>query len=105
MSDTIGGLLIIAGAMFVFIGALGVLRFETPAQRLHAGAKGPTLGLLLMGSGAAVEIATTAAVVSIILIVSLQLLAGPLGSHMIARVINRADLEPSPTGQDDVTTG
>ena len=95
MSNLIGGILLIAGATFLLIGALGVLRFETPAQRLHAGAKGPTLGLLLVGSGTAVKIGSTAAVVGIILLIALQLLAGPLGSHMIARVINRSDPQSS----------
>ena len=94
MSETIGGILLIAGAAFVLIGAIGVVRFDTPTERLHAAAKGPTLGLMLLGAGAAVRIGSTAATVAVILIVMLQLLAGPLGSHMIGRAIHRLERSP-----------
>ena len=89
--NALGGILLIAGATFVLIGAIGVLRFETPTERLHAAAKGPTLGLILVGAGAAVMIGTTQAVVGVLLVIVLQLLAGPIGSHMIGRVIHRRD--------------
>ena len=89
MSDLIGGLLLIGGALFVLVGAVGVVRFESATEHLHAAAKGPTLGLMLLAAGAAVRIGSTAATVAVILIVLLQLLAGPLGSHMIGRTIYR----------------
>ena len=91
MSDDIGAILLVAGAAFVLVGAVGVIRFSTPTERLHAAAKGPTLGLLLLGAGTAVKIGTTSAVVTVVLVILLQLLAGPLGSHMIGRVIHRQD--------------
>ena len=93
MSDVIAGVLLVLGAGFVLIGAFGVIRFETPTERLHAAAKGPTLGLLLLGSGTAVAIGSTSASVSVLLIIVLQLLAGPLGSHMIGRAIVREEAD------------
>lgn len=92
--NVIGGVLLVLGAMFVLIGAIGVLRFTTPIERLHAGAKGPTLGLLLMGTGTAVTIGTTEATIGVVLVIVLQLLAGPIGSHMIGRAIHRDDERP-----------
>ena len=89
--NVVGGVLLVLGAMFVLIGAVGVLRFTTPIERLHAGAKGPTLGLLLMGAGTALTIRTTAATIGVILVIVLQLLAGPIGSHMIGRAIHREE--------------
>lgn len=89
--NVVGGILLILGAGFVLIGAVGVVRFTTPMERLHAAAKGPTLGLLLLGAGTAVSIGSAAATIGVILVVVLQLLAGPVGSHMIARVIHRED--------------
>ena len=95
--DTLGGVLLILGAGFLLIGALGVLRFTTPTERLHAGAKGPTLGLLLIGTGTAVTIRSEAATAAVILVIVLQLLAGPVGSHMIGRAIHRrGDNAPGP---------
>jgi len=89
--NALGGALLIAGAAFVLIGAVGVVRFTTPTERLHAAAKGPTLGLLLLGAGTAVSIGTTEATIGVVLVIMLQLLAGPLGSHMIGRAIHRED--------------
>jgi multicomponent Na+:H+ antiporter subunit G len=94
VSDVIGGILLIAGSAFVLIGSIGVVRFNTATERLHAAAKGPTLGLLLLGSGTAVTIGTTSATVAVVLIIVLQLLAGPLGSHMIGRAIDRLERNP-----------
>lgn len=87
--DTIGGVLLILGATFVLVGAVGVTRFSTPTERLHAAAKGPTLGLMLLGAGTAVTIRTGAAIAAVLLVIVLQLLAGPVGSHMIGRAIHR----------------
>ena len=43
--NVLAGILLVLGAGFVLIGAIGVARFDTPMERLHAAAKGPTLGL------------------------------------------------------------
>lgn len=91
LREIIGGIMLIIGAGFVLIGAVGVVRFNTPTERLHAAAKGPTLGLLLLGGGTAVRIGSSSATVAVILIIMLQLLAGPLGSHMIGRAIDRLE--------------
>lgn len=93
MSDLVGGVLLITGAVFVLVGAVGVVRFDSPTEQLHAAAKGPTLGLMLLSAGAAVRIGSTAATVAVVLIVLLQLLAGPLGSHMIGRALYRLERE------------
>lgn len=89
--NVLAGILLVAGAAFVLVGAVGVVRFDTPTERLHAAAKGPTLGLMLLGAGTAVAIGSTAAIVGIVLVIVLQLLAGPVGSHMIGRAIHRDD--------------
>jgi multicomponent Na+:H+ antiporter subunit G len=99
VSDTIAGVLLVLGAGFVLVGAVGVIRFDTPTERLHAAAKGPTLGLLLLGSGTAVAIGSTSATVAVVLIIMLQLLAGPLGSHMIGRAIVRDEPDDDPSAR------
>ena len=96
MSGIVGGLLLIAGAAFVLVGAVGVVRFESATEHLHAAAKGPTLGLMLLAAGTAVRIGSTAATAAVVLIVLLQLIAGPLGSHMIGRMIYRDDEATAP---------
>jgi multicomponent Na+:H+ antiporter subunit G len=83
-----GGIALVLGAAFVLIGAIGVVRFDTATERLHAASKGPTLGLLLIGVGTALSIATPAATIGVMLVIALQLIAGPVGSHMIGRAIH-----------------
>lgn len=87
--NIIGGILLVSGALFVLIGAVGIVRFDTPTERLHAAAKGPTLGLILVGAGAAISIGSGTAVVGIVAVTVLQLLAAPIGAHMIGRAIDR----------------
>lgn len=89
--SVVGGVLVVLGAVFLLIGAIGVVRFTSPMERLHAASKGPTLGLLLLGAGTAVLIGTAAAATGVALVILLQLLAVPLGSHMIGRAIHRDD--------------
>jgi multicomponent Na+:H+ antiporter subunit G len=83
--DVVGGVLLVAGAVFVLLAGVGVVRFDDVFSRMHAAAKGPTLGLLLIGLGVIVTVGTLAAAVTVVLVVVLQLIAGPVGTHVIGR--------------------
>jgi multicomponent K+:H+ antiporter subunit G len=52
MSETIAALLVLGGALFAFIGSLGLLRLRTFYERVHPPTMGATLGtaLVLLGS-------------------------------------------------------
>ena len=50
----IGEFLALAGATFVFLAAIGVVRFPDALSRMHALSKASTLGVLLILIGAAV---------------------------------------------------
>jgi len=50
------GILLMAGTLLTMIGGIGVVRFSDFLSRVHAAAKAPTLGLLLVAVGAAIEI-------------------------------------------------
>ena len=41
MMDLIGGILLIVGALFILLAAVGVVRFDDIYARMHAGAKAP----------------------------------------------------------------
>lgn len=99
--DTIGGLFMIIGAVFVLLAGVGVVRFPDLFSRLHAGAKGPTLGVLCIGLGAALSIRTVQAVVAVVLVIVLQFIAGPVGSHLIGRASYRM-LRPPLDGPDEL---
>jgi multicomponent Na+:H+ antiporter subunit G len=99
--EAIGGVLLIIGALFVLLAAIGVLRFDSIYARIHAGAKGPTLGILAIGLGTAFRVHETTVVVTAILVVVLQLIAGPVGAHLLGRAVYRK-LRPELDGLDEL---
>lgn len=87
--DVLSGTLIVAGAALAMVGGIGVLRFPDLFSRMHAAAKAPTLGLVLVAIGAAIEIDTMLAYTTLLLVVILQLLSSPVGAHALSRASRR----------------
>jgi multicomponent Na+:H+ antiporter subunit G len=81
----VSGVLIVLGAAFVMAGGIGVVRFGDFLSRTHAQAKAPTLGLFLCASGAALELRSAVAICTLALVVILQLITVPVGTHMLGR--------------------
>ena len=81
----IGEALVLAGALFVFLASIGGLRFPDALARMHALAKGSTLGLLLILGGAALNLATVNDVTSAVLAAIVHVLASPPASNMVSR--------------------
>ena len=86
--DALGGVALIAGASFALLAAIGVHRFRDPYSRMHAAAKSPTLGLILVAIGAGLTIRTFAAITTLTLVAILQLLTSPVGTHLAARAVH-----------------
>lgn len=87
--STVSGLFLIAGSALAMIGGIGSVRFPDLLSRMHAAAKAPTLGLVLVAIGAAIEIGTMLAVTTVILVVVLQLMSSPVGAHALSRASRR----------------
>jgi multicomponent Na+:H+ antiporter subunit G len=83
------GILIVLGATFTMLAGVGALRFSDVYARMHPAAKGPTLGLLLVAVGAAIELRSLAATLALGLVVILQFLAAPVGAHLLGRAIHQ----------------
>lgn len=94
MTDRIGDVITLVGALFVLLAAVGVVRFGDALARMHAAAKASTLGLVLVGIGAAIRIGTAAAIATVVLVIVLQLVASPIGGHVIARAVYRGSTTP-----------
>ncbi len=101
MMDIIGGIFLIVGALFILLAGVGVVRFDDIYARMHAAAKAPALGVLAIGVGAALTIRTTIAVGAVVLVIVLQLIAGPVGAHILARSVYR-ELRPDLDGPDEL---
>lgn len=86
--DAIGAVALLVGALFALLAAIGVHKFRDPYSRMHAAAKSPTLGLVLVTMGAALQIRTFGAVATLTLVAILQLLTSPVGTHLAARAVH-----------------
>lgn len=89
MMTIAAGILIVAGAVFTMLAGVGALRFSDVYARMHPAAKGPTLGLLLVAIGAALELRSLASTLALGLVVILQFLAAPVGAHLLGRAIHQ----------------
>ncbi len=101
--NIVGGIFMIVGALFTMIGGIGVIRFGDLMSRVHAAAKAPTLGLLLIAIGAAIEIGSAEAIVTLTLVVVLQLLTSPVATHVLARA-SYGQVDLALDGDDDLAT-
>jgi multicomponent Na+:H+ antiporter subunit G len=89
MVRTIGDVLLLLGAGWTVLAAVGVLRLDDVYSRMHAATKAPTLGLLLVSWGAAMHLGGGGAV-KILLVGMLVLLTAPVGAHLIGRAVHRS---------------
>lgn len=89
MTSVVAAALVLAGAGFTMLAGIGALRFRDAYSRMHPAAKGPTLGLLLVATGTAIELGRAEAVLTLALVVVLQFLAAPVGAHLLGRAIHQ----------------
>lgn len=85
----VGEVLLLLGAGWVLLAAVGVLRFDDVYARMHAATKATTLGLLLVLGGAATHLAGEDAA-KLALVGVLVFLTAPIGAHLIGRAVHRA---------------
>ncbi len=86
--ETFGEVLMIIGALFALLAAVGVHRFPDVYSRMHAAAKSPTLGLVLVCLGAALRLHSWLSSLTLFLVVVLQLISSPVSTHAIARAVH-----------------
>jgi multicomponent Na+:H+ antiporter subunit G len=83
----IGELLALLGSVLVLLSALGVVRFGDPLARMHALAKGSTLGVLLILLGAATNLRDVNDITSVVLAGILHVITSPPASNMVSRAV------------------
>ena len=92
--NVVGEVLMILGACFALLAAIGIHRFPDVYSRMHAATKSPTLGLVLVALGAGLRVRTAAATVTLILVVVLQLLTAPVATNVTARAVHLRNRVP-----------
>lgn len=82
--DVACAVLMLTGAAFCLLGAVGLIRLPDLPARLQAATKPQTLGLLLILLGTALRVGPESAV-TLILVVLLQVLTAPVISQIVGR--------------------
>lgn len=85
MIDILIGLFLLAGAGFVMIAAIGIVRLPDLLTRMHASTKAGTLGALLVLAGLAFHQGTGEVVSKAVATALFLLLTAPIAAHMIGR--------------------
>jgi multicomponent Na+:H+ antiporter subunit G len=99
MSDVlsyIAGVLIVAGAAFGFLAALGVVRLPDLYTRLHAASKAGVVGAGLIFAAIGFASGDPAVTLRAVFGVSFLLLTTPVSAHLLARAAYLSGLKPSP---------
>lgn len=88
----LGIILMVIGALFLFLGALGIFRMPDVYNRLQAGTKATTLGAmsLILGAG----FYNTDFLAKAIILVVFVALTNPISSSVLARASHRAGIKP-----------
>lgn len=85
LTDLIAAFLLLTGSLFLFIGALGVVRMPDVYCRMHATTKSGSLGAGLMLLAAAFHFEDVGITVRALATVAFILLTAPVGAHLLAR--------------------
>lgn len=83
--STLASILMLTGALFVLIAAVGVVRLPDLLMRMHAATKAGTLGAGLLLGAVMVSLPETSIVVRAAAVVVFLLLTAPIAAHVIAR--------------------
>ncbi len=89
--EIIGYILMLIGATFLFLGALGVIRMPNVYNRMQAGTKSTTLGALSFIIG--VGVYHPPFLLKTILISIFIILTNPVGSNVLARAAHHSGVK------------
>ncbi|MEQ6916939.1 monovalent cation/H(+) antiporter subunit G [Halomonas aquatica] len=85
MIEFLKGTLILSGAIFMFLAALGLVRLPDLLTRMHATTKAATLGATLIMLAVAVHFAEVAVVARALGVIFFILMTAPVAAHVIGR--------------------
>jgi multicomponent Na+:H+ antiporter subunit G len=95
ITEIVAGAMMTVGALLALIAGIGLQRFPDVFARMHAATKPATLGLVLVLSGTALLMPDSGAVAKLLLVVVLQFVTAPVGSHLVGRAAYRSGTELS----------
>ncbi len=87
LRDALSAVLMISGSLLAVISSVGIHRLGSTRARMHATTKPATLGVLLCAIGAVLQFADVSDIAKVLVVVILQLVGAPIGSHMLGRAV------------------
>jgi multicomponent Na+:H+ antiporter subunit G len=85
----VGRILLVLGAAWTLLSAIGVIKFDDVYARMHAVSKATTLGLALVLGGAATQLAGEDAA-KLALVGVLVFMTVPAGAHLVGRAVHHS---------------
>lgn len=90
----IGGGIMVLGAVFYLIGALGIIRLPDVFARIHAASLVDTLGMLLLVLGMLVIEGFSQNTLRLFMIAMFILFTAPVATHALSRAALKEGVEP-----------
>jgi multicomponent Na+:H+ antiporter subunit G len=81
----IGEILLVIGALFILLAALGILRFDDVFVRMQVLSKASTFGILCVLAGGMASLTTANDLTFLVLAGALHLVTSPIGVNLLAR--------------------
>lgn len=85
MSEVLTGIMLLAGALLILIGAIGAVRMPDLLLRMHATTKAGALGAGLIAVASGIYFTSPEVSVRAIAILAFVVLTAPVAAHMIGR--------------------
>jgi multicomponent Na+:H+ antiporter subunit G len=85
--DVLSAMLMLSGSLLAVISSVGIHRLGSTRARMHATTKPATLGVLLCAIGAVLQFVDVSDIAKVLVVVILQLVGAPIGSHMLGRAV------------------
>ncbi len=92
--DILSWIILLAGAVFLLIGAIGVLRFPDFYTRLHAVSVCDTMGAGLVLVGLMLQGGLSLVTVKLVLMFYFMMFTGPTAVHALAEAALQGNLDP-----------
>lgn len=92
----LGAILILVGAVFCLLAAVGMLRFPDFYTRVHAASKAGVLGTGAILLGTALASADIGAALRVLVGLAFLIVSAPVAAHLLARAARRSGTLPAP---------
>jgi len=87
--DVVSAVCFVAAGLLAVTAGLGLLRFPDVLSRMHAATKPQVGGVVLVCLGAALQLAFSPVVWTLLLVALFQLMTAPLSAHLVGRIAHR----------------